>query len=498
MNNYYIDSSVASSGDGTQNNPLKQISDFLSLSNVVLPFTLYLKRGSVFSGGLSDDGTKFYNTTSEANYIKLYGNGPSPVITATDDSFCLSFSKVRNLISDPLILIGSMVKSALASVSPCMISGDNNTNVWLNDWEFHSVGGRQQAWQPALWMSANNAVLGNAGYFGLNNPRFFGTSRGAWVMGISDMPADATDNNGDNYCGYGIRVTNPAFVDVGGDGIIMSNATSKEDPKSYSDADIIANPDFSGVVNPSFSSTRVDFQATASVNHWVSNCKKVFFIAPTTNGSIGSQYGIDKQSVDFDILCHNCLISGGYSRNASGWLLTSNYSAQVKAKPDGVTAFDWYYTQGWGNKNNTIRNSISFNDGCQGGRPKILLQGYTYNLMIENCVIIDTVSPSVDLILMFGDGGAMYPLTSGVYACVLTGVTFYAPNAASISLLHSGSDSGASALVQATGCNLYASEGITPVWPASVDSSANESSDPGFINLPSSSPTMDYAFANLL
>lgn len=498
MQYYYIDNTVAESGNGSASSPFKTLADFFALTAVTHPITVSLKRGQVHAGDVSDSNFLLYNTGSEHSYFTTYGFGGKPIIAAPDDGHCIVIGRARKLIMDNIMLLGSMVTNALASIAPCAIEGDYKADVWLNDMEFHSVGGRQQKWQPALWLTASNHVLTNTGYFGMNNPKFVGTSRGVWVMGIADFPAGAADNNGDNYYGYGIRINNPSFVDVGGDGVIISNAASKEDPANYTMEEVIANEDFSGVVNPMFSSTRVDFQGTASVNHWMSNCNKVFFKAPATNGSIGSQYGIDKQSIDFDILCHNCLIDGGYSRNASGWLLTSNYASQVKTKPDDVTAFDWYYTQGWGNKNNTLRNSISFNDGCQGGRPKVLLQGYTYNLKIENCVIIDTVTPEAVLLLMFGDSGKMWDLTDGIYACVLNKVTFYAPNASSIRLLHSGSDSGADSLVQATDCNLYAGTGVTPVWPTSVDSSANSSEDPGFMNMPSSSPSREYAFEKFL
>lgn len=492
MNNYYIDSSVSTSGDGSYASPFKQFSDFFALTSVTHPITLNVRNGLVYNGGAVDNNYLLYNTTSDTSYLKTYGEGSAPVIVARDDQNerCIRWGKVRNFISEKIILAGTMVANPLGNVNPCMIEGDNNTNVWLNDWEFHGIGGKQQAWAPAFWFAAVNFVLGNAGYFGMNNPKFVNTARGVWVMGISDVPSGTTDNNTDRYYAYGVRINNPSFINVGGDGVIMSNCASINNPKSYDIDDVIADKNYSGIVNPSYTSFRSDMQGNASVAMWFSNCNKCFFYKPQVNGSMGAKYGIDKQSVDFDILCHDCLIDGAYSRNASGLLLTSNYASQVPAKPSGTSDFDWYYTAGYGNKNNTIRNSISYNDGTEATRPKMLIQGFTYNLMVENCIFIDMVTTDANLMTIYGG----FTLTNSVYCAVLSNVTFYAPNAKTIRMLGSGSTSGTDSLVSATNCNLFASSSVTPTWPTNGLMTNNTSVDPLFYNCPASSPSFNMAF----
>jgi len=159
-----------------------------------------------------------------------------------------------------------------------MIAGYNDTNVWINGWDFHAIGGKQQAWNPAFWFAASNEVLGNAGYFGMNNPKFVDTARGVLVMGINDIPSGIQDNNGDRYYVYGIRINNPSFVNVGGDGIILSNAASIDNPKNHNMDKVIADRNYSEIVNPAYSSSRSDIQNNASVAFWFSNANRCFFI----------------------------------------------------------------------------------------------------------------------------------------------------------------------------------------------------------------------------
>jgi len=280
MQNYYVDSSVAASGDGSESSPFKQLSDFFKPRSVSHPITINIKKGLTYQGGVIDNNKLLYNTTPAESYIKTYGEGSPPVIVARDiyNERCIRRPKVRNLIADPIILAGTMALNPLGNVNPCMIAGYNDTNVWLNGWDFHAIGGKQQAWNPAFWFAASNEVLGNAGYFGMNNPKFVDTARGVLVMGINDIPSGIQDNNGDRYYVYGIRINNPSFVNVGGDGIILSNAASIDNPKNHNMDKVIADRNYSGIVNPAYSSSRSDIQNNASVAFWFSNANRCFFI----------------------------------------------------------------------------------------------------------------------------------------------------------------------------------------------------------------------------
>jgi len=166
----------------------------------------------------------------------------------------------------------------------------------------------------------------------------------------------------------------------------------------------------------------------------------------------------------------------------------------VIAKPAGETDYSWYYTKGYGNKNNTIRNSVSFNDGCQPTRPKMLIQGFTYNLMVENCIFIDTVTTDAVLATIYGG----FDVVNSTYSISLTNVTFYAPNAKAIRLFGTGSSPGTDSLVKATNCNLFASQGVTPTWPVNGVIVNGLSQDPGYYDLPISSPSKFSFFCNIL
>lgn len=51
MQNYYVDSSVAASGDGSESSPFKQLSDFFKPTSVSHPITINIKKDSPIRAG---------------------------------------------------------------------------------------------------------------------------------------------------------------------------------------------------------------------------------------------------------------------------------------------------------------------------------------------------------------------------------------------------------------------------------------------------------------
>ena len=492
MNYFWIDPDVSTSGSGTLASPFKSLNDFFSLSSVTHPLTIYIKSGTSMTGGNVDTNNLLYNTTGEQSYIYPYGDSSliPKIVQSGAENAALIIGKAKNISIYGIEFIGPFSPYALSSISPYRTSSDENANVWLVGCKWKAKAVFAQTWVPALWFTSVND-LGRVSSFGLRDCSFENTPRGVWIQGNGNMPSGQTTNIGDRYYGYGIRAENVSCVNVGGDGIIISNAASVSDPLSSIDATTS-----SGLFNCTYRSSRIDFQANASVPFWMSNCNKVVFDHLTVVNNYAARGGLDKCAYDFDILCQNCLIQYSTSNGCGGgFLLTSNYANQVPALPSGTDVYTWYYTNRFGNCDNTVRYCSSFNDGW--GKQKIQWQGYTFNLNFHNVTFFDTFGIQSILCSMYRDSTNLYSVTNGVYGLVFDSCNIYSPNCTSSRVAGSDANSGTTALITISNFNIYGGPSVTPVIDSAIVQSSVTTTDPLYINCPSSSPSTSMQTAKI-
>lgn len=492
MNYIYVDSGNSLPGDGSLQNPYNDISYVFSLSELSHPVSVLIKSGSVFFGLREGNNNLFYNKTSQMSYISTYGFGDKPkFIQDSSGDYCFILPEAKNLTIRGIEFVGdyqNINPNHCVYTKPVRTDSDENANVWYEQCRFSAKPNRNQAWSLALRMNAGSGPIpGRVSSFGVRSCVFVGVPRGAWLLGNSSAPSSQKYNVGDSYYGYGIQCVKSSFIDVGGDGCIISNACSPDALKTGSEALSTT----SGMFELWYSSERADKQLNASVAFWLSNCNKVLIHKCVVKGQYGSRTGLDKYAFDFDILCWECVVQYCYSSCNAGLLMTSNYAGQVSSRPSGISVLDWYYNNRYGNGNNLIHHCLSFNDGVSSTKPKILWQGYTFNLTIENVTIIDTVSPNVSIATMWQESSAPMSSSDGQMGIKIKNVLVYAPSASVISILNGDTGSGTPALTSVSYSDIYASSGVTPSYASGIVQSGNISSDPEFVQMPFSEPSTD-------
>lgn len=482
MNNFWINPDVTASGDGSEAAPFKTLSDFFALSTVTHPITVFIRAGTSQAGQFIDVNNLLNNTGNEMSFIKPYGIGHLPIIAqAVGASTAFSLTKARKLKIDSIHFVGLCNGTAFININPINTASSNRADVYVENCVVEGRAGVAQSYYLAMWLTANTSLGGEISYFGLKNTKFIHVPKGVWVQGNSAAPASQVGNIGDSYYGRGVVVDGCSFIDVAGDGAIMSNCCSTNDPRVLRDADT------SGIFNSVYRSGRMDFQNQATVAFWLSNCNKVLMSNLAVYNSVSSRGGLDKTAYDFDILCWDCLLEYSFSSgNGGGFLLTSNYANQVKSRPDGTSVNDWYYTNRYGNGNNTARYCLSFNDGWN--KHRVWWQGYVFNLTFQNVTFIDTISKTFA-------AGAMYLSNNlptvglGITGLIFDSCNFYAPNSSALSYLGTDSNTGTDALSKFTNNNFFGGAGITPTVPTNAVVAGNTATDPMYVNCPTSSPS---------
>ncbi|MCC3733718.1 hypothetical protein LLS47_12345 [Rouxiella badensis] len=482
MNNFWINPDVNVSGDGSESSPFKTLNDFFALASVTHPITIFIRAGSTQTGQFIDANNLLNNSGSDMSFIKPYGIGYLPIIAqGVASSTALSLTKARKLKIDSLHFVGQCNGTAFVNINPINTNTSNRADVYIENCVVEGRAGVTQSYYVSMWMTANTSLGGEVSYFGLKNTKFIHVPKGVWVQGNSAAPSSQVGNIGDSYYGRGVIVDGCSFIDIGGDGAIMSNCCSTYDPL------VLRDEDTSGIFNSVYRGGRMDFQNQATVAFWLSNCNKVLMSNLAVYNSVSSRGGLDKTAYDFDILCWNCLLEFSFSSgNGGGFLLTSNYANQVKPKPDGTDINTWYYTNRYGNGNNTARYCLSFNDGWN--KQKVWWQGYIFNLKFQNVTFIDTISRTFSSAAMYLEQ-TLPTVAAGITGLIYDSCNFYAPNSSTIRYLTSDSNNGTDALSKFTNNNFFGGAGISPIVPTNAVVSGNNSADPLYSNCPVSSPS---------
>lgn len=489
MNNYYFDSSFDAGGDGSKEKPFSTISEFFALSSVEHPLTLNLKRGSVFVGNFEDTNKIMFNQSSDISYITDYGDESlgDPVITRSDSSnlaFCLR--KARNLTIKENIVFLHDNNTTLIRIAPCGLSNtDRTANVWFKAKVIGASGSipgyrGDSGTEYAMFMQQNpqdgtSNLVGD--FWGLDGARFENIIRGCWLLGMGGGSNGGMQDFSSQS--KAVQVKNSTFNRVGMDFCVISGVSSNLDPKNDGVDDYT-----SGIWGCRGSGLTFAGQKTYSVAFWWTACYGLHVHDNTVIGIGPSK--TDRQPFDFDVRSWNCLVEDNYSANCGGGvLLAVTFASQVTAKPDSETVDSWYVTKMFGNGNNTFRNHRSFNDGID--KYKISIQGYIYNLVIENLMFIDTTSTKVSIANVNSQN---YPQSSDQnWGAKINGCKFFLSNVSEYARYWDTSSSANTEFMSNfKGCDFYFN-GVSPVTMPSNSDGGNNNINKFLSLFPKSNPS---------
>lgn len=481
MNYIYVDGSKDSNGNGTAFNPYNSLQYVFDMASLPHPCTIFLKRGQTYQLNKNLEYLSItYNTTDSMSYLDAYGVGPLPVVDGNDDSILKTLSARKFTFKNILFTSSCGKADDMFFLRPMDFEGDEIADVWFEDCVFKGKFGKNSRYWTAIVMDAWGEVDRKVNSFGLRRCKFIDVPKGAWLRGNKNSSSTST---GYDIYSKGVRAEECSGVNVAGDVVIISNATSDINPL------IGINENTSGIFNGFSNSMRVDAQLRATVAFWLSDCRFAVIDHSTVLGTQGANGGSDKQAFDLDILCNHCVVQYCYSSNNAGFFLTSNWAGQVKPKPENIDVLEWYYNQLHGGVNNTVRYCISFNDGCQPGQYKLLLQGYMFNLKVQNCTFIDTVSKDASLVCSDRDWFNQVNYNQNLRYATFENVIFYAPNASKISFYGGYTREDLYASHDLKNSLIFSKTGVVPNVNSQINQSNNLFVDPDFINMPNSSPS---------
>lgn len=434
MNNYYIDPSFTGASDGTINAPFKSFGAMFA-AGITHPCTIGLKRGTVLVENVLA-GSALKNTTNQYSYITDYGDKklPKPVwINSTvwgsqESGYTytgqhLTSRNTRNLIISninfsmrsydiykpitgalPIETIWLRLEILNGSGEPTI-----DANVWVQNCKFSAAviegTARRSNYEAVIHIIVTSSGAYRADKFGVKGCDFVGVSRAITCTGNHSYAADTTDNSQGTLYSRGVQVENCSFVRNGRGAVLfqgVESALSAETPdvlQSY-----MANCNYSRYRWDSMNDN--DTAQSADAAFWTWRCNRILIERIYGGGSYS--LNLDCELLDFDYMTWDSVARHCVSFHNSAILLsmgasslTSQGAARAPYNSGLYTVDQYFYARRNGQGNNVIKECVSYNDGVDLGNAAFVpYAGFiktgggagTYNLTVQNCLCIDTVS----------------------------------------------------------------------------------------------------------
>jgi len=398
-NNYYFDSNNSSVGDGTINNPWRQLDKLLAL---VPPYSAQLKKGSVFVGNWKIAHALFLNQ-AEVSYITAYGDsGPRPILKMLDASEpVIEIVNAQNIYITDIDII---IDNPFCDADPVLLlhpigNNEHVANVYVKHMTFtYSPVCKIKSRTRAIQLNSNSGTEvyptpRRASFIGIEKVTVYNGDVGANVKGVAPPEMIAGNSNASDatFRPYNATATDCAFINMRGDGCIMFGV---EGESSGMHRCIYTGYRYDSEYIDASGDAVTPYQAA----FWYYNC---YGCVSTYLEAYGCQpIRSDRMAFDFDQLTSNCVFRYCISKDNGGGALL----AIMLDKPEGVMAGeDWFVNKNWGNNNNLMEYCVSYNDGWStvkngwnGWYHKTMFFAYVNRLTVRNCLFIDTMTRGKD------------------------------------------------------------------------------------------------------
>jgi len=502
MNNYYIDPSAKSNGNGSIDNPYNS---WAALSSIVplFPFTINIKRGTSERGNFSYGNLRnLVSTSNEQSYIKPYGVGANPVIIQDNpniEALSLVLRKTTVMLTDGSPNEVSQ-NADLFVLSALVASGDSSVDVFFYGCNASSNPYCMQSqYVKAFGVVANRDANQAANKLGVIDCTADYMSRGAMVLGNYNVPSyqDPTTNVGDRYRSNGAIIDGCSFTNMRDDGAVLNRVTSPVEANYDTTNPLVSK--FSNCYYSSYRSNTANtdnYSQAPSVAFWPVYSHRVVTEYCVVAGSYASR--ADRMAFDFDIMTWDCVTRYCYSCNNAGGLLLFISNADgdgSQTKPSGMSDTEWFITRRWGQGNNVMHDCISYNDGTTRSgaasglwMSKLRLFGYASNCTVKNCTIIDTLSSSRHC---FVHQYAKFKASDGITSVTLDSNIFHFRNLTNTDVIRGDTTTDTQGLIKLKNNNIF-SEALGAnalAIPAYANGGGNTQTDPKFEYLPKSAPS---------
>lgn len=434
MNYYYIDPSFTGTSNGSINAPFKKMADLIA-SGIVHPCTISLKRGTVLVENVLFAST-LKNTTAQMSYITDYGdqNLDKPVwmnstVWASQESGYtytgqhITSRNTRNLTIQNIHFSARAydIYKEITGSLPIetiwlrleILNGASeaaiDANVWVKNCKFSSAiiegTSRRSNYEAVIHIIVTSSGAFRADRFGVKNCNFVGVSRAITCTGNHSYAADPTDNSQGTLYSRGVQVENCSFVRNGRGAVLFQGIESALGAETIDSLQsYISNCNYSRYRWDSMNDT--DTAQSADAGFWTWRCNRILIDRIYGGGSYS--LNLDCELIDFDYLTWDSVARNCVSVNNSAILLsmgasslTSQGAARAAYNSSLYTVDQYFLTRRNGQGNNVLKNCISYNDGVDLGNNAFTpYAGFiktgggagTYNLTVQNCLCIDTVS----------------------------------------------------------------------------------------------------------